>query len=132
MHETGPCYGTAIKVDLNGNVSFNLPPTRGTLENDSGTEYFVPKNKKSPIERYQVASQVFITKDLESAQSIYEQQIEALMNRAFHMIAQVTYCKIKYETEKDYLLSNQKYQQTCPKVATQSFEHGLMKGLKSQ
>lgn len=101
MHEIGSCYGTAIKVDLNGNVSFNMPPTKGTLENDNGTEYFVPENKTSPIEQYQVASTVFITKDLESAQSIYEQQIETLMNRAFHMIAQVTYCKVKYETEKE-------------------------------
>lgn len=100
MHEIGPCYGTAIKVDLSGNVSFNLPPTRGTLEDDNGTEYFAPENKKSPIEHYQVASTVFITKDLESAQKIYEQQIETIMNRAFHMIAQVTYCKIKYEEQK--------------------------------
>lgn len=94
-------WATKVSTDLNGNVSFDLPPTAGRLVSDEGTEYFVPQGESDPTVRYQAHSNVFVLDTKAHAEDLYLKLLDAVEEKATHAIRQVSYLRAKYEQRRE-------------------------------
>lgn len=90
-------WACQLKADLWGNISFNLPPTKGRIELVENTEYFMPNNKNNPAKMYQVGATVYTFETQDGAVATYEQLIKALEDKAVHLLDQVHYVRYRWE-----------------------------------